>query len=353
MSFMTELTKETISGRLDDLLKPPGSLARLEDLAAELCRIQQTLTPETKPRRVVLFAGDHDVAAQGVTAWPSTVTSMMLTTIRSGKSASAALAKASDSQIVLIDVGTYEQDGQGEGPSVEDSEFVQFLSRRVRSGARNLKVQSALTVDEFEQAFAIGRTAAVDAAKDGVRVIAAGEMGIGNTTSASCLAILLADLDVQQAVGRGAGVDDEGLAKKVEVVKAAVARTRAECTNDLEVIASVSGLEHVAMAGLFVGARESNLTVVLDGFVASSAALIAERLYPGIASVMIAAHQSAESGHAAVLEYLGVRPFLQWGMRLGEGTGALLLMPLLDAAAAIVTNMGTFSEIELAANSDA
>jgi len=344
MSAMPELSNEKISAHLDDLLKPPGSLARLEDLAAELCRIQQTLRPETRPRRAVLFAGDHEVAGEGVTALPSSVTSMMVSTIRSGKSASAALAKASDTQLALIDVGTFEPGGSTEPVPEKRSDHIRFLSRRVRPGARNLAHEGALATGEFEKAFAVGQRAARDAARDRVKVIAAGEMGIGNTTSASCLAVLLADVDVGLAVGRGAGVDDRGLAKKVEVVDTAVARARAECSGNLAMIAGVSGLEHAAMAGLFVGARESKLTVILDGFVASSAALIAERLHPGSVSSMIAAHESAEPGHAAVLDKLGLRPFLRWNMRLGEGTGALLLMPLLDAAAAIVANMGTFSK---------
>ena len=277
----------------------------------------------------------------------------MLATIRSGKSASAALAKESSSELVLMDVGTFEQPELKGHAREQDSALIRFVSKRIRSGARNPATHAALTLSEFERAFAVGRQAAIDAAQDGVKVIAAGEMGIGNTTAASCLAVLLADVDISRAVGRGAGVDDQGLATKLEIVKVAVARTRTECRNDLELIASVSGLEHAAMAGLFAGAREANLTVVLDGFVASSAGLVAERLRPGAASVMIAAHQSAEPGHAAVLDCLGLQPYLQWDMRLGEGTGALLLMPLLDAAAAIVTNMGTFSGIGLAPNRDA
>jgi nicotinate-nucleotide--dimethylbenzimidazole phosphoribosyltransferase len=328
------LTERAICRHLDRLTKPPGSLGRLEDLAVRLCLIQQTLAPKTRPRRLVLFAADHGVVAEGVTAWPATVTHQMVQNIVAGGAASSVLARTTGTDLRVIDVGTL---GPDLGPAAG------YSCRKVRAGSRNLAAEPALTVEEFEQALAIGREEAASAAAEGMRVVAAGEMGIGNSTPASCLTALLAEVPVERAVGRGAGADDLTLARKRAVVEAQRRRwNSSSVVSAREQIAAVAGLEIAAMAGFFAAAADHDLTVVLDGFIATAAALVAERLRPGTASALIAAHRSAEPGHGTALERLGLVPFLDtWGMRLGEGTGALLLLPLLDAAAAITTEMAT------------
>jgi nicotinate-nucleotide--dimethylbenzimidazole phosphoribosyltransferase len=331
------LTPEAVQAHLDSLTKPPGSLGRLEDLAARLCRIQQTLKPATRPRRLVLFAADHGVVEEGVTAWGAEVTELMIRNIVGGGAASSVLARATGTDLRLIDVGSF----AGKMP-----ESTAYACRKVRAGTRNLAREPALTADEFRRAVAIGRDEARAAAADGVRVAAAGEMGIGNTTPASCLTALLAGASAEECVGRGAGIGDEGLGRKLAVVSRAVdgARTRLG-VDPVGAMASVGGLEIAAIAGFFAEAAEIGLTVVLDGFVATAGALIAERLRAGTATSLIAAHRSAEPGHALALAGLGLVPFLDaWRMRLGEGTGALLLMPLLDAAAAVVAEMATLSD---------
>jgi nicotinate-nucleotide--dimethylbenzimidazole phosphoribosyltransferase len=337
------LTAADIRRHLDRLTKPPGSLGRLEDLAVRLCSIQQTLKPETRPRRMVLFAADHGVVAQGVTAWPASVTHLMVQNIVNGGAASSVLARTTETELRVIDVGTL---GPELGPKAN------YLYRKVRSGSRNLAVEAALTVGEFEQALAVGREQAAVAARDGMRVVAAGEMGIGNSTPASCLAALLADVPVEIAVGRGAGADDSVMARKRAVVSAAVTAARSRLdVEPVAAIAAVAGLEIAALAGFFMAAAEQRLTVILDGFIATSAALVAERLRPWTASVMIAAHRGAEPGHGAALDALGLVPLLDtWEMRLGEGTGALLLVPLLDAAAAIIKDMASFDAAGIAAH---
>jgi nicotinate-nucleotide--dimethylbenzimidazole phosphoribosyltransferase len=331
------LTPEAVQAHLDSLTKPPGSLGRLEDLAARLCRIQQTLKPETRPRRLVLFAADHGVVEEGVTAWGAEVTELMIRNIVGGGAASSVLARSTGTDLRLIDVGSL----AGALP-----ESTAYACRKVRAGTRNLAREPALTTDEFGRAVDIGRDEARAAAADGVRVVAAGEMGIGNTTPASCLAALLAGAAVEECVGRGAGIGDEALGRKLVVVSRAVEAARARLGADpVGAMASVGGLEIAAIAGFFAEAAEIGLTVVLDGFVATAGALIAERLRPGTATSLIAAHRSAEPGHALALAGLGLVPFLDtWRMRLGEGTGALLLMPLLDAAAAVVAEMATLSD---------
>jgi nicotinate-nucleotide--dimethylbenzimidazole phosphoribosyltransferase len=338
------LTAAAIRRHLDNLTKPPGSLGRLEDLAARLADIQQTLAPKTRPRRLVLFAADHGVVAEGVTAWPAAVTHLMVQNIVAGGAASSVLARTTLTELRVIDVGTL-------GPDLGSAQG--YACRKILAGSRNLATGPALSGEEFERALAVGRDQAVAAVEDGMRVVAAGEMGIGNSTPASCLTVLLAGVPVDAVVGRGAGADDDTLARKRAVVGAAVDAQRSILDGERTglagpeevraAIAAVAGLEIAALAGFFMAAAEYGLTVMLDGFIATAAALIAERLRPGSADVMIAAHCSAEPGHAAALRRLCLEPFLDtWGMRLGEGTGALLLLPLLDAAAAILGEMATF-----------
>ena len=331
------LTLDAISQRLNALTKPPGSLGRLEDLAARLCLIQQTLRPCTRPRRLVLFAGDHGVVAEGVSAWPSEVTGLMIENILSGGAASSVLARTLDTDLILVDVGAQ---------SAPRSPQAGYVAARVRPGTRNLATEPALTVEEFELAWEVGVVQARLAKSDAMKVMAAGEMGIGNTTPAACLAMLLANLPIDLAVGRGAGADDVTLMRKRAVVAGAVQRFRSKLEQDRKsAIAAVCGLEIAAMAGFFATAATLGLTVILDGFIATSAALIAQTLNPGAQENLIAAHCSAEPGHAGMLAVLGLTPFLDnWQMRLGEGTGSLMLMPLLDAAAAVIGEMATFDQ---------
>jgi nicotinate-nucleotide--dimethylbenzimidazole phosphoribosyltransferase len=332
------MTPQSIREHLNALAKPPGSLGRLEDLAARLCVIQQTLAPRSTPRRVVLFAADHGVVAEGVTAWPAEVTRLMVQAIVSGGAASSVLAAVTGTDLRVIDVGVA-------GPGLPDGPV--HLCRKVRTGSRNLAQEPALTVEEFRRAVAVGEEQAAGAWSDGVAVVAAGEMGIGNSTPASCLTALLTGSPVDAVVGPGAGAEGPTLIRKRAVVRAAVAGANSLLADAPEVaIASVCGLEIAAMAGFYRRAGAAGLTVVLDGFIATAAALVAERLWPGTARSMVAAHQSAEPGHSAALAHLGLEPALDnWRMRLGEGTGAILLMPLLDAAAAIVTRMATLDKV--------
>lgn len=331
------LTSSDIWQHLNGLTKPPGSLGRLEDLAARLCEIQQSLSPQISPRRLVIFAGDHGVVSSGVSVWPSSVTNLMLINMCQEGAASTVLAAQSGTDVVVVNVGTID-DPITEPPRGR----IRYQSRRVCHGTRNLAVEPAMSVDEFQQAWLIGEDEARSAAADRVKIVLAGEMGIGNTTPASCLAMLLADVPLESAVGQGAGVNDTSLNVKRTVVDQAVGRARALWSQDpIAAIASVAGLEIVAMAGFFAEAPRHGQTILLDGAVASAAALIAEYRLPGVSRSMIAAHLSTEPAHRAVLDKLNLTPFLDWNLRLGEGTGALLLLPLLDAAAVMISRMAT------------
>ncbi len=325
---------ETIQNHLDSLTKPPGSLARLEELAAKLCLCQQTLQPQTRPRQIVLFAADHGVIAEGVTAWPSEVTELMIHNILSGGAASSVLAKASHTALKLVDVGSAGRPGQ-QGDS--------YRCVKVAEGTANLAQQPAMTKPQFEEAYAIGQQEAEQAVQNGAKLLASGEMGIGNTTAATCLTALLCGCDVAAVTGRGAGADDAMLQRKIAVITAAVERVKSRSKGDLvQDIAAVCGFEIASMAGFYSRAAELKTLVVIDGFISTAAALIAERLVQGSRDFMIASHVSAEQGHRYLLEELQLKPMLEWSMRLGEGTGSLLVMPLLDAAAEITKNMATF-----------
>lgn len=339
---MFELQAHQAWQHLDGLTKPTRSLGQLEELACRLCVIQQTLEPRTTPRRLVLFAGDHGVVASGVSAWPSEVTGLMIQTIVDGKAASTVFARQFQAETIVVNVGTLHGFG-----NIAGKDTIAYREARVRAGTRNLDHEPALTVEEFEQALAVGREEARAAAQSGHRVVLAGEMGIGNTTPSACLAMLLANVSLHEAVGPGAGADAAAIERKRAIVERAVARSRSVVpTHPRQAIAGVAGLEIAAMAGFYMESHRLNLTILLDGYVATAAALIAEHLQPGAAGSMLAAHLSAEPGHRRALEALNLKPWLEWQLRLGEGTGALLLLPLLDAAAAMTTQMATLASLQ-------
>lgn len=326
------LTAEAAWAHLNALAKPPGSLGRLESLAARLAVIQQSLRPVTRPRRLVLFAGDHGVAASGVTAWPSSVTGAMIGMICAGRASSSALARAQDADLRLVDVGSL---------SHTDNPPAFFRDARIAAGTADLSRGAAMTPEEFDAAWTIGEEEAHLAHAGGFKVLIAGEMGIGNTTPAACLTLLLTGAAL--AIGRGAGADDDMLARKTAIVEAAVARARS--LDPKTGIAAICGFEIAAIAGFFAQAARQGSTILLDGYVTTAAALIADHFCPGTAARMIAAHLSAEPGHRAALDALGLEPLLEWNMRLGEGTGALTALPLLDSAAALMRDVALLSEV--------
>ncbi len=326
-----------ITAHLDGLAKPPGSLGQLEKLAARLATVQGTLRPVTKPRRLLMFAGDHGVVADGVGIWPSEVTAAMIGVIANERAASSALAKASGTAIDLIDAGS---------KSVSVPKSAIYRDERVAKGTKSLAHEAAMTADQFWKAWMTGDAALNRAKAEGVRVIAVGEIGIGNTTPAACLIALIANASPDQVVGPGAGATPKSLAKKLSVVGKAVARARLMFESDpVTAMASVAGYEIVAMAGAIAAAAQADITVVLDGVVTAAAALIAATIDPAALETAIAAHVGAEPAHKIALEKLELEPFLDWQLRLGEGTGALLLMPLLDAAAALLTDVATLKEV--------
>jgi len=329
------ITPDQVQERLDALAKPLGSLARLEALAVELAVTQQSLAPATRPRRIVLFAGDHGVVVQGVTPWPSAVTTAMVATIMKGRASCTALASAHGVDLRLVDAGI------ADPPPAPFP--AHYRAAAVARGTADLSHGPAMDEAQFDAAWALGADEARKAVTDGFRLLIAGEMGIGNTTPSACITHAITGVDADTATGSGAGADGAMRGFKQRIVADAVKRL--DGRRDKAALAAIAGFEIVAMAGFYAEGARHGATLLLDGYVTTAAALVAETLAPGTRQAMIAAHRSAEPGHGAALAHLCLEPVLDWGMRLGEGTGALVALPLLDSAAALLCDVATLAEV--------
>jgi nicotinate-nucleotide--dimethylbenzimidazole phosphoribosyltransferase len=317
--------------RLDRMTKPPGSLGVLEDVAAQLAGIAgECPAPIPSPAAVAVFAGDHGVHAQGVTPWPQEVTAQMVANFVAGGAVVNAFAAQLGADVVVVDVGVAAPLDPAEG----------LLDRKVRAGTADLAVGPAMTIDEARRAVEVGIEVATTLAADH-GVLISGDMGITNTTASAALICAFTGASPAEATGRGTGVDDPTLARKVDVVTRAVARVPVG-TDPLAVLAEVGGLEHAAIAGFVIGAAAARTPVLLDGVIAGSAALVAAALCPTALEFALAGHTSAEPGHGIALRALGLRPLLGLDLRLGEGTGALLALPLAQSAARALRDVATF-----------
>lgn len=326
-----------VKSRLDSLCKPPGSLGELEAVAERLCLIQQTLTPQTRPRHVTVFAADHGVTSEGVTAWPSSVTAAVVRMMQTGRTASGVFARSLDCGYEVVDVGLL---------SPLSSCGENYIDAADRRGSGNLLHEAAMQDSDFEYAWQVGVQRAAIACEAGNRLLIGGDMGIGNTTAASCLIGLFCECDRNLLVGRGAGINDEQLERKRAVVDAAIRRTEAlELTDPKQIAGQVGGLEIIALAGFFAEGARRGATLLIDGVIATSAALVADAVVPQTRNHMIAGHRSTEPGHVVALAKLGLTPVLDLHMRLGEATGALAALPMLDLAAAMIRDMATLDEL--------
>jgi len=335
--------------RQQQLTKPPGSLGRLEELACWFAGRLRSPTPQISRSEIFVFAADHGVAVRGVSAFPQSVTAQMLGNFANNGAAINVLASLEGCRIEVVDVGVT---GDPELPRGVRNE-------RVRAGTRDLFSEAAMTDDELTAALSVGASCAREAVQRGAQLLIAGDMGIANTTAAACLICAFTDALPEQVVGRGTGVDDVGLARKREVVTAALARARAAAgiagpavmqsgTEGVaacrQLFAHLGGLEIAAMAGLYTEAARNGVPVLLDGYISTAAALAAVRLEPGALPWMLASHRSAEGGHSVALQALGLDPLVDLRMRLGEGSGAALTLPIIKAALALHRNMATFAQ---------
>jgi len=328
--------RERATQRIRTLTMPPWALGRVLDLAVDLAGMTRSLTPPVKRRCVVVMAGDHGVTEEGVSAFPREVTVQMVHNIATGGAGVNVLARQAGARVVVVDVGI-----AGEVGELKASGSV--IARRIAPGTNNIARGPAMTREQAVQAIEAGTHTAAELSGE-TDVFATGEMGIGNTTASSAVVAALCGIDAARATGRGTGIDDNRLRLKVDVVRRALAVNQPDARDPIDVLSKVGGFEIGAIAGLILGAAAAHRPVVVDGFISTAGALLAQALCPAACDYMIAAHRSAEPGHEAALNQLGKAPLLDLGLRLGEGTGAALALHIVEAAARVLDEMATFED---------
>ena len=336
---LDEAAMATAGARLDRLTKPPGSLGRLEHLAVQLAGIHGAMRALDRPA-IAVFAGDHGIGRRGVSPYPQDVTRQMVATYASGRAAINVLAGAASAELVVVDVGVA---GDPLDP-VASGTGVRLVIDRVRAGPADFSEEPALERREVLAAIDVGRRVVDQLADEGADLIGVGEMGIGNTSASSAIVAVLSGRRVVEVTGPGTGLDPAGVSRKARILEAAIARHGPDPDEAVGVLAAVGGLEIAALVGAILAAGARRVPLVLDGFITSAAALVASRLAPALVPRLIAAHRSPEPGHAIVLDALDLSPILSLDLRLGEGTGAALAIPIVRAASRIPVEMATFED---------
>ncbi len=325
----------TAARRLDSLTKPLGSLGYLEQVVRRYAAIRHDPEARSGHASILVFVADHGVADEGVSAYPKEVTVQMLRNIARGGAAISVLARHYGYQLKVIDAGVA-TDTRAEGlPGV--------IYRRIGPGTRNFMREPAMTAAQAAAALEAGIETVNEAVADGSTLVGIGEMGIANSTSAAALLSALTGVDAAAMAGRGTGLDEGGLRRKVEVIRASLQRHRACLSDGQQLLAALGGFEIAAMAGVCLGAAARRVPVVVDGFITTAAAAAADRIFPGLAARMFFSHRSAEGGHGLALEHLRARPLLDLDLRLGEGTGAAIAISIIHAAIAMFHEMATFA----------
>jgi len=326
--------RRNVSARLDSLTKPAGSLGYLEDIILQYAAIRHDSAARFGGGALMVFVADHGIADGAVSAYPKAVTAEMLRNIGSGGAAISVLARSFGYQLLVTDVGVETDTSLSPLPGVR--------YRRVGAGTHNFLDGPAMSLEETRRALEIGIETTREAAAGGATLVGIGEMGIANSTSAAAILAALTGFEPRRLVGRGTGLDDEGLERKIGVVETAL-RLHRESFKDGQTLAALGGFEIAAMTGSCLAAAAHNLPIVIDGFIATAAAAIAQRISPGLRDYMFFGHRSAEGGHSIVLEMMGARPILDLAMRLGEGTGAALAMKTIESALVLFHQMATFT----------
>ena len=327
----TRLTS-ALQQKINTKTKPLGALGRLEALALQVGLIQQTLMPQLSKPTMLVFAGDHGIANSGVSPYPQAVTAQMVLNFLSGGAAINVFARQNGFALRVIDAGV----------NHVFEPHVDLINAKIDMGTANFLQQAAMTQVQCEQALTRGAAQAKQEITAGCNVIGFGEMGIGNTSSASCLMSLLCGLPIEDCVGRGTGLDDVGLANKTHILRQAIQRHALTGKDPMQALATFGGFEIAMMAGAMLGAAEQKTVLLIDGFIATAALLMASKLQPNILQYCVFAHCSGEAGHRQLLDYLGAKPLLDLGLRLGEGTGAVLAYPLVQAAVNFLNEMASF-----------
>jgi len=349
--------------RLNSLTKPPGSLGRLEELAKQISSITGTLKPDLSKKLIIVMAADHGVVDEGVSAYPKEVTPQMVYNFLAGGAGINVLAKHAGADVVVVDAGvasdldpvSFFSENKNKKPSVSEkitgrptkkdiSSAGSFINAKVAYGTSNIAKGAAMTKEQACAAIEAGISIAQNMVQKGYGIIGTGDMGIGNTTASSAIAACVCKTGVAHVTGYGTGLDDSGLAKKIEVIEKALSLNKPDPSDGLDVLIKVGGFEIGGIAGIILGCAKTKTPVVIDGFISGAGALIAELLCPACRDYMIASHSSVEKGHKIMLEKLKLKPLFNFDLRLGEGTGAALGISIADAAIKVMNGMATFGE---------
>lgn len=325
--------REAAIARQAQLTKPTGALGRLEQLAIELAGLQATEQPRAARVPIIVFAGDHGIVAQGVSAYPQAVTIAMMANFASGGAAISVLARELGSSLEVVDAGTLATEA-----------MAGVISDKPRHGTRDFSVEAALAPAELAYAFEAGQCAVARAQANQPDLLIFGEMGIGNTTTSAAIAAGLLGISAEEIAGSGTGVDAAGRAHKARVIDAAIARHGVGGASPEKILCAVGGLEIAAISGAIIAAAQRRIPVLIDGFIVSVAALAAVRLNPSCRPFLLPSHQSAEQGHRLVLRALNVQPLISLDLRLGEGSGAAIALPLVRLACSLHNGMATFAQ---------
>ncbi len=324
------------------LTKPEGSLGRLEDLSIQIAGIQRKAIPEINHKAIITMVGDHGVVAEGVGNWPQEVTAQMVDNFLIGGAGINVMAKQAGARNIIVDIGI----------ATEMKPHPKLISRKVAPGTGNIAAGTAMTPEQAVKAVETGIEIVNDEIARGLDIVGTGDMGIGNTTASSAICVVITGRNPSEVTGRGTGISDEQLEHKISIVEKALAVNRPDSSQPLDILAKVGGLEIGGLTGVILGSSAQRIPVVIDGFISGAAALIAVSLAPMCKDYLIASHVSAETGHHAMLEHMGLTPLLDLGLRLGEGTGAALGIFLCDTAVKVLSDMSTFAEAGVSESSE-
>lgn len=329
---INESKRKEAAERQYSLTKPRGSMGVLEDLSIDIAGMTGVIAPKLGNRCVFLMAADHGIAREGVSPYPSEVTAQMVMNFLNKGAAINVLTKQAHSDVRIVDVGV----------NFDFVDMPGLIRRKVAHGTANMLIEPAMTVSQAEAAIQVGMDILNEAADNGLEMAAIGEMGIGNTTSASSITAVLCGKAPSEVTGRGTGLDDAGLKNKIDIIERVLVNRRPDPEDPMDVLCKVGGLEIAGMAGVAIGAASRRIPLIMDGLISTAAAVLADLLVPGLRNYLIAGHLSPEIGHKYLLEKVGKKPLLQLNMRVGEGTGAALAFNLIDAANNILRDMATF-----------
>ncbi len=339
---LNQALQVALTHKINYKTKPLGALGMLESIALKVGLIQNSLMPQLKNPTMLVFAGDHGIAASGVSPYPQAVTAQMVLNFLHGGAAINVFARQSNMKLRVIDAGV----------NHVFADSTNLINAKVALGTKNFLHEPAMTLAQCEQALTVGFNVVEKESVAGGNIFGFGEMGIGNTSSASCLMSVLCHLPIEQCVGRGTGLDDDGLAKKTSILKVALAKHTINAADVIQTLATFGGFEIAMMVGAMLSAAKHQAVLLIDGFISTSALLVAYRLQPNILHYCVFSHCSGEAGHRLLLNVLGAKPLLDAGLRLGEGTGAALAYPIVQAAVNFLNEMASFESAGVSEASD-